>query len=162
MKLLIYRISFLIVQSLIAILGIITFISCFLNFETAEDQTFILVYMMAMIFGLLFVISEIVIIAKSFKRGTLIIDQLAFHSDTKKVRVVSVVLASIGFFLFLGIAILGILLLANVIPTSLTSGYTYTDGLFALFVGLLCLVDCFYLLLYVMLFYRENIFLKIN
>lgn len=159
MKLKIYRISLLITHLITAIFGVYVTIITIINLMNCDDYLTLSVYLIAMIFGLIYVITEIVLIIKSFYKGTLMIDQLLFHHDTKKLRKGTFVIAVIGTILFLALFILGILIVVGVIPLQIES-YTSTDGYFTIFCGLFIFLDCLALVIYGALFYKDQQYLK--
>lgn len=164
MKLITYRITFLLSQIALFAYGVYTAIMVLIGMANRGEDVANDVYVVSFLglcVGLVFVGCEIGFIARSFKKGTLLIDQICFHHDDKKNNKITLIIASIlltiGLFLiiYFGLCAVGV---NPFYPKELI----FEDFLFNIFLGLMIGIDAFYILLYMYLFYDQSLFIKIN
>lgn len=164
MKLITYRITFLLSQIVLFAYGVYAGIMVLIGManrgEDAANDVYVVSFL-GLCVGLVFVGCEIGFIARSFKKGTLLIDQVCFHHDDKKINKITLTIASIlltiGLFLiiYFGLCAVGV---NPFYPKELI----FEDFLFNIFLGLMIGIDAFYILLYMYLFYDQSLFIKIN
>lgn len=164
MKLITYRITFLLSQIVLFAYGVYAGIMVLIGMANRGENVANDVYVVSFLglcVGLVFVGCEIGFIARSFKKGTLLIDQVCFHHDDKKINkitlTIATILLTIGLFLiiYFGLCAVGV---NPFYPKELI----FEDFLFNIFLGLMIGIDAFYILLYMYLFYDQSLFIKIN
>lgn len=164
MKLITYRITFLLSQIALFAYGVYAAIMVLIGMANRGEDVANDVYVVSFLglcVGLVFVGCEIGFIARSFKKGTLLIDQVCFHHDDKKINKITLTIASIlltiGLFLIIYFA-----LCAVGVNPFYPKELIFEDFLFNIFLGLMIGIDAFYILLYMYLFYDQSLFIKIN
>ncbi len=162
MKLLIFRISFLIAHIIALAMAIFVFVTCIINLIAGADYLYPAIYLIALSLGFFYLVVEIIMISKSFVKGTTLMDQLAFHSDTKKIKRGSFIFFIVMAAIFLALLIVGILMSVDIISLKVDETYSSSDAYFIIFVGLTLFIDTLGQVIYTLLFYKDSIFQKIN
>ncbi len=164
MKLITYRITFLLSQIVLFAYGVYAGIMVLIGMANRGENVANDVYVVSFLglcVGLVFVGCEIGFIVRSFKKGTLLIDQVCFHHDDKKINkitlTIATILLTIGLFLIIYFA-----LCAVGVNPFYPKELIFEDFLFNIFLGLMIGIDTFYILLYMYLFYDQSLFIKIN
>lgn len=163
MKLLIYRISYLISEILLCLygVGVLIYHLMLMSDPDTPYKGDVSIIFVGLGVGVIFVVFQILFISKSFKHGTMFIDQISFHHDDKNVNKITLticpILFAIGLLLviYFGLAALGVYPMFNEI-------LTLNDALFYVFTGFLFVINAGFILLYIILFYRENRFLALK
>lgn len=164
MKLSTYRISFLLSQVALFIYGLYAGVITIIGMVNRPEETSSEVYIVSFLgfcVGLVFIGCEIIFIIRSFKKGTLLIDQLCFHHDDKKMDKRTLIISSILFALSICFAFYFFLCAIGVNPYY-PSNLIFVDFLFNIFLGLMVAIDTLFILIYLYIFREESMFIKIK
>jgi len=155
MKILTYRITFLISQILLFIFGVFSTIYTIYSLQTIEGNSEnFLIDFASFLIGLIFVGSEIHMIIKSFKKGTSFINQICFRRDSKKLNLVTIIINNI-LLLIAASVFIWFLLCAIGINSIYPQNFYQCDFYFLIFVALVFLINNIYIDLYIILFYKN-------
>ncbi|HKL72634.1 MAG TPA: hypothetical protein VJY64_00410 [Candidatus Onthovivens sp.] len=153
MKLKAYRIIYLIANIGLLLLSSTFMILTMINILGEDSANDLFLTLLAQAMGIIFIIFMIVMIIRSFSRGTLLYNEMFFSSDKKKLN--KIVIAVVNFGLVLFLLLLVLVLIGLYTDYILPKNLQVYDIYLMIELCLTLLVQTIFINIYILLFYKD-------